>query len=320
MRDVNATLEPREIAAALLERAASWLPIGTWALVSADPSGQLSLLAQRGRPIEAEEPLFAVARWVMRANDVLFSADLRHETRATGDLAAAVVGFPLTARGTCPAVLVGIDTTPSSREPRLPPAATRRALAVLLEPAAAALDNALLLARAEALSVTDDLTQLYNSRYLNEALRRETKRAIASGRPLSLLFIDLDGFKPINDTHGHLLRQPRARRGGGDHPRQRPRNRRRRPVRRRRVRDRPAGNRCGRRPGRRASASATASRRTCFWPTDGLDHPSDRLDRRGDAARCRRSAEGLLQAADAAMYRVKDRGKNGIQVGRPSGR
>ena len=58
--------------------------------------------------------------------------------------------------------------------------------------------------RAEALSVTDDLTQLYNSRYLSQVLRRETKRSARTGRPLSLLFIDLDGFKSINDLHGHL--------------------------------------------------------------------------------------------------------------------
>ena len=56
----------------------------------------------------------------------------------------------------------------------------------------------------EALSVTDDLTQLYNSRYLNQVLRREAKRASRQGRPLSLLFMDLDGFKGVNDTHGHL--------------------------------------------------------------------------------------------------------------------
>ena len=62
-----------------------------------------------------------------------------------------------------------------------------------------------LLKRAEALSVTDDLTHLYNSRYLDQVLRRETKRASRSGRPLSLLFIDLDGFKNVNDTHGHLF-------------------------------------------------------------------------------------------------------------------
>ena len=73
----------------------------------------------------------------------------------------------------------------------------------MLEGPAQALDNALRLRRTEALSVTDDLTQLYNSRYLNQVLRREAKRASRSGRPLSLLFMDLDGFKSINDTHGH---------------------------------------------------------------------------------------------------------------------
>ena len=74
----------------------------------------------------------------------------------------------------------------------------RRPLDILLaalEPGAIALDNALRVQRAEALSVTDDLTQLYNSRYLTQALRQETKRAMRSGWPLSLLFIDLDGFK-----------------------------------------------------------------------------------------------------------------------------
>ena len=52
--------------------------------------------------------------------------------------------------------------------------------------------------------MTDDLTALYNSRYLNQVLHRETKRASRSGRPLSVLFLDLDGFKAVNDTHGHL--------------------------------------------------------------------------------------------------------------------
>ena len=78
------------------------------------------------------------------------------------------------------------------------------ALRGLLEPAAIALDNAYRVQWAEALSVTDDLTQLYNSRYLSQVLRREAKRASRTGQPLSLLFIDLDGFKGVNDMHGHL--------------------------------------------------------------------------------------------------------------------
>jgi diguanylate cyclase (GGDEF)-like protein len=54
------------------------------------------------------------------------------------------------------------------------------------------------------LSVTDDLTQLYNSRFLNAALRREVERSRRYRVPLSLIFLDLDGFKSINDRHGHL--------------------------------------------------------------------------------------------------------------------
>jgi diguanylate cyclase (GGDEF)-like protein len=77
-------------------------------------------------------------------------------------------------------------------------------LEALLEPAALALESALLIGRLEALSVTDDLTRLHNARYLNMALRRESRLANRTGRPLSLLFIDLDGFKSINDSHGHL--------------------------------------------------------------------------------------------------------------------
>src|SRR6202011_564681 len=100
--------------------------------------------------------------------------------------------------------LVGLDRQPSAREPRLTQGMLQ-AVRILLEPASVALDNALLLKRAEALSVTDDLTHLYNSRYLNLVLRRETKRASRNGRPLRNLFIELHGFKSVKVTHGHLF-------------------------------------------------------------------------------------------------------------------
>jgi diguanylate cyclase (GGDEF)-like protein len=131
------------------------------------------------------------------------SADLRTDSRIGDQTAGTVLAFPLISRGAPIGALVGLDRLPSSREPRLPPHLVR-AVRVLLEPAAAALDNALQLKRFEALSLTDDLTHLANSRHLNQVLRRETKRSIRGGRPLSLLFIDLDGFKSINDAHGHL--------------------------------------------------------------------------------------------------------------------
>lgn len=55
------------------------------------------------------------------------------------------------------------------------------------------------------LSVTDSLTGLFNSRHLHERLQIEIERANRYGRPLSLLVLDADNFKQINDTWGHLI-------------------------------------------------------------------------------------------------------------------
>lgn len=51
---------------------------------------------------------------------------------------------------------------------------------------------------------TDDLTGLYNHRYLQIALEQEIRRAERYGLEFTVAFIDLDLFKNINDTHGHL--------------------------------------------------------------------------------------------------------------------
>ena len=168
-------------------------------------------------------------------------------------------------------------------------------------------------ARAEALSVTDDLTQLYNSRYLSQVLRRETKRASRSGRPLSLLFIDLDGFKSINDTHGHLygsralveaaglIRQSAretdvvARFGGDEFALILP----------------DTGSEGAAAVGERIRERVNAHR---FLQGDGLDihlTVSVGVATLPDVAA---STEGLIQAADEAMYHVKDHGKNGIYI------
>lgn len=51
----------------------------------------------------------------------------------------------------------------------------------------------------------DSLTQAWNKRYLLDMLSRELKRRERTGRPLSLLIMDLDFFKKVNDTYGHLV-------------------------------------------------------------------------------------------------------------------
>lgn len=52
-------------------------------------------------------------------------------------------------------------------------------------------------------SITDSLTGLYNRRHFHNILSQEVDRSRRYGRPLTLAFLDLDRFKPFNDTYGH---------------------------------------------------------------------------------------------------------------------
>jgi diguanylate cyclase (GGDEF)-like protein/PAS domain S-box-containing protein len=53
-------------------------------------------------------------------------------------------------------------------------------------------------------AIRDPLTNLYNRRYLNETLERDLARMKREKKPLSVIMIDLDHFKSVNDTYGHL--------------------------------------------------------------------------------------------------------------------
>src|SRR5438093_11048682 len=312
VRAVNISLEPPKVADALVERAATWIPAPCWAVVSSDLSGQMSVLAERGLMPDMGPAIYAIAAWVMRRGEEFVTAELREDERIKDQSVASVVAFPLSCRGRRVGAIIGLDREPSSRPPSLV-ATVQRAVRVLLEPASVALDNALLLKRAEALSVTDDLTHLYNSRYLNVVLRRETKRASRSGHPLSLLFIDLDGFKSINDTHGHLFGSRALVEAGA--------------VIRGSARETDVVARFGGDefalilPDTGTAGALAVGARVrdriaaySFLAPEGVNYRltvSIGLATLPDMAT---SAEELLQAADRAMYRVKDSGKNGIQT------
>lgn len=88
----------------------------------------------------------------------------------------------------------------------------RKQLELLADQTAVWLRHSLRLQTAERLSLVDELTGLYNRRYLMESLAREMERARRSKEGFSLAMLDIDHFKSYNDTHGHqagdeLLRQ-----------------------------------------------------------------------------------------------------------------
>ena len=312
IRGANATLEPAKVSQWIVEHACDWIPAPCWALVSSNLQEEPAVLADNGLTPAAGPSLWGVATWVMKNGRELFSADLSRDPRVSGQAAGSAVAFPLISRGKTVGALVGLDPVPSSTMPTLT-GATLAGLRTLLEPQAIALDNALVVQRAESLSVTDDLTRLYNSRYMNQVLRRETKRASRSGRPVSLLFIDLDGFKQVNDNHGHLSGSKAlveaaevirgcaretdvvARFGGDEFALILPDT------------------------GREGAISVAVRIRErvaehVFLATDGL---AVRLTASVGVATLpdvAGSAEELIRAADMAMYKVKEAGKNGIHV------
>ena len=61
------------------------------------------------------------------------------------------------------------------------------------------------IAELKGLTYTDDLTGLYNQRYMELILDREFSLVKRNGAEFSVLFLDLDHFKNVNDTHGHLI-------------------------------------------------------------------------------------------------------------------
>ena len=78
-----------------------------------------------------------------------------------------------------------------------------RAVSLMCEALARALANAIDYHNAERQTLIDDLTRLYNVRYMYRALEIEIRRARRYSSAVSVVFMDLDGFKLVNDAYGH---------------------------------------------------------------------------------------------------------------------
>jgi len=148
-----------------------------------------------------------ISRWVMLEGQPLHVPDVgadprfRAETDSLPGLSTtACLAAPLKVRDTTLGVLIAVNRLDES------PFDARhlRVLSLLANHTAIAIENGKLFRRAEQLAVTDDLTQVYNFRFLKMALRREVKRAARFGQAFSLMMLDVDNLKAYNDRNGHL--------------------------------------------------------------------------------------------------------------------
>jgi diguanylate cyclase (GGDEF)-like protein len=135
----------------------------------------------------------------------LFQGDLIHSHRFIEDMRLLEEGIrsyvllPLNAQGR----IIGVVAL-GSKEAGAYDDSTISRLQPVVDAVALPFENVRLFQRTRELSITDELTPLYNVRYFHQILERELKLVDRYRSVLSLIFVDLDRFKPINDRYGHL--------------------------------------------------------------------------------------------------------------------
>jgi diguanylate cyclase (GGDEF)-like protein len=154
---------------------------------------------------EAERAGSDLARLVQRTGVPFATADVAADPRISledrcSGLSGPAVFVPLRQRDQTPAYLAVFRHQGAARF-----SADEIHLVTLLAAwTSMALENVRLSESVEKLAITDDLTQVYNYRFLKSALRREIKRAGRFRQDLSIVMMDVDNLKAYNDRHGHL--------------------------------------------------------------------------------------------------------------------
>lgn len=182
---------------------------GAVVLLSSGRSGERHVLLRGGERVDQETEKAATGdftRLLMRTGHPALMQDLARDGRFTarercpGLEAGPALFVPLRTREQTPGYLAVFRRRGADQFA----AGAMHASVMLATWAAVALENVRLAENVERLAVTDDLTQVYNYRFLKTALRREIKRAGRFRQDLALIMIDVDNLKSYNDKHGHL--------------------------------------------------------------------------------------------------------------------
>ena len=211
---LTSSLQLDQVLRTIMEKIDEFLRPDNWSLLLLDEATQeLYFELAVGKASQALKDVRikvgqGIAGWVAQHGETVVVPDTAKDTRFFGKVdektkteTQSIVAVPVKFRDTCLGVIELINCIgPEGFDPR-----DLKLLEALSDFAAIALENARHVKRIHELTITDDCTSLYNARHMGFILETEIYRSQRYNYEFSIVFIDLDHFKMVNDTHGHLV-------------------------------------------------------------------------------------------------------------------
>jgi len=211
---LTSSLQLDQVLRTIMEKIDEFLRPDNWSLLLLDEAKQeLYFELAVGKASQALKDVRiklgqGIAGWVAQHGEVVIVPDTSKDTRFFGKVdektkmeTRSIVAVPVRFRDTCLGVIELINCVgPDGFDPR-----DLKLLEALSDFAAIALENARHVKRIHELTIKDDCTSLYNARHMGFILDTEIYRSQRYNYEFSIVFIDLDHFKQVNDTHGHLV-------------------------------------------------------------------------------------------------------------------
>jgi diguanylate cyclase (GGDEF)-like protein len=215
-KTLTSAVELNEVLGTIMKKAKPLIKAEAWSILLLDEeTGELvferTAGKKEGRKKIKKERLKqgeGIAGWVAREMIPVVVPDVSKDPRFSGRIdkeidfrTKSIMCVPIMNKGNILGVLEVVNKT--TNDPF-----TKEDLDLVMrivDHAAIAIERSALYQKMTEMSITDDLTKLFNTRYLNRSLDLEISRSTRHQTSLSLIFMDVDHFKLINDNYGHLV-------------------------------------------------------------------------------------------------------------------
>ncbi len=209
---LTSSLDLDAILQTIMEKMAEYFRPDTWSLLMVDEEKDelyFAIAVGAAAEVLAKTRLKVgegIAGWVAKYGQVLIVPDVKADPRFSSRVdqltrlqTQSVICVPLRSKHRVLGVIQLVNANVGLSEQEM------FFLQALCDYAAISIENAKAVEKIQELTITDDCTGLFNARHLHKTLATEVYRSARFGYQFSVIFIDLDRFKLVNDTHGHLV-------------------------------------------------------------------------------------------------------------------